>query len=311
MIVSRRVILLGVSVLLAVSSGVAIASPKARSAAIAAVAPPPSPKNEPQPAPRVYLFRGALGPIFSTGMDRLAKKLAQAGIEADVYEFTICRLVADRAMSSYRASPAPIVLIGHSMGGLCSIIFADVLAKENIPVSLVITIDPSRASGNVPLNVERFINIFLSGNILGGGDIVPKPVYRGHFASFDLRDHKETNHIKIDKEDDIHLQLIDMITQLPRVSPQGAGNAVPLRYRVPADARLELWDSGVRLSAHAGDTLARVAAQNHLPMWSLSQVNRLQENTPLPAGKQIVIPRHLLPAQTEPEMVSTEHRRSR
>ena len=301
-------ILLAVSVLLAVSNGVAIASPKARSAAIAAIAPPPSPQNEPQPTPRVYLFRGALGPIFSTGMDRLAEQLTQAGINADVYEFTICRLVADRAMASYRASPAPIVLIGHSMGGLCSIIFADMLAKENIPVSLVVTIDPARASGNVPLNVERFINIYLSGNILGGGDIVAKPGYRGHYASFDLREHKETNHIKIDKEDDIHAQLIDMITKLPRVSPQGAGDAVPLRYRVPAYAKLELWDSGVRLPTHAGDTLARLAAQHHLPMWSLSQVNRLPEDTPLPAGKQIIIPRHLLPAQTAPEVVSPSHR---
>ena len=303
-------ILFVVSVLLAVGGGASIASPKAGGAAIAAVAPPSSPEIEPQPTPRVYLFRGALGPIFSTGMDRLTERLTQAGIRANVYEFTICRLVADRAMSDYRASPAPIVLIGHSMGGLCSIIFADMLAKENIPVSLVVTIDPARATGKVPFNVERFINIFLSGNILGGGDVVATPGYRGHYASFDLREHSETNHIKIDKEEDIHAQLVDMITQLPRVSPQGAGDAVPLRYRVPADAKLELWDSGIRLSARAGDTLARVAAQHHLPMWSLSQMNQVPENALLPAGKQIVIPRHLLPAETAPKVASPEHQHS-
>ena len=50
------------------------------------------------PRGRVYLFRGALGPIFSRGMDRLTDRLEEAGIRADVYEFTICRLIADQAI---------------------------------------------------------------------------------------------------------------------------------------------------------------------------------------------------------------------
>jgi len=316
MVALRRMSLLVLGALIALNCTMVVASSKelnkgsqaSRVAAISTISPPPPAENEPLPKPRVYLFRGALGPIFSTGMDRLAEQLTKAGIDANVYEFTICRLVADRAISKYRAAPAPIVLIGHSMGGLCSIIFADMLAKEKIPVSLVVTIDPAQASGNVPLNVERFINIFFSNGILGGGDIVAEPGYRGHYASFDLKEHKEVTHITIDKEDDIHVQLVDMITQLPRVAPQGAGDAVPLRYVVPADAKLELWDSGVRLPTHAGDTLERVAAQYHLPMWSVSQMNPVSENTPLQAGQQVVIPRHLLPAAIAPEAASPDRR---
>ena len=95
---------------------------------------------------RVYLFRGALGPIFSRGMDDLTKRLQQSGISADVYEFTICRLIADQAIRDYRSAPVPITLIGHSMGGLCALIFADILRTENIPVSLLVTIDPAHAA---------------------------------------------------------------------------------------------------------------------------------------------------------------------
>jgi hypothetical protein len=63
------------------------------------------------PPPKIYLFRGAMGPFFSTGMDRLEEKLTQAGFSANVYEFTICRWIGERAISSYKETPAPIVLI--------------------------------------------------------------------------------------------------------------------------------------------------------------------------------------------------------
>lgn len=288
----RRIGLLAAMVMLAVilpMAGTAIAATNT-------VASPPVAEAEPLPQPRVYLFRGALGPIFSRGMDGLAARLTEAGLKADVYEFTLCRLIAARAITTYRETPAPIVLIGHSMGGLCALIFADVLGKENIPVSLVVTIDPAHASPNVPLNVERFINIFLSDGVLGGGDIVPEPGYRGHYASFDMKDHGEITHINIEKTDYIHEQLVNMILQLPRVPVRADDGAIPLRYLVPADTRVELWDSGIRLPVRRGDTLERVAALYHLPVWSLLQVNQLQENTPLAAGQEIVVPRHLLPA---------------
>src|SRR5262249_466919 len=57
----------------------------------AAAAPPAQAEPSPVvPRGRVYLFRGALGLIFSRGMDRLTEKIQRAGITADVYEFTIC-----------------------------------------------------------------------------------------------------------------------------------------------------------------------------------------------------------------------------
>src|SRR5262245_35691134 len=41
------------------------------------------------PRGRVYLFRGALGLIFSRGMDKLAKRIEEAGVSVDVNEFTV------------------------------------------------------------------------------------------------------------------------------------------------------------------------------------------------------------------------------
>ena len=98
------------------------------------------------PRARVYLFRGALGLIFSRGMDKLTEKLHRAGFKADVYEFTICNLITSSAIDTYKRDPAPIVLIGHSMGGRCALQFAEALQAENIPVNLIVTIDPAHLS---------------------------------------------------------------------------------------------------------------------------------------------------------------------
>ena len=265
----------------------------ARSPDAAVTITPVAPPVASQPPPRVYLFRGALGPIFSRGMDRLTTRLNQAGIRADVYEFTICRLIADQAIRDFRDNPAPIVLIGHSMGGLCALIFAGILKSENIPVSLVVEIDPAQASPKVPLNVERFINIFLSDSILGGGDVVAEQGYQGHYASFDLKQHEEVTHINIDKMTSLHEQLVTAITQLATTPAPANEEAVPLRYVLPPDAPLELWDSGMPQLARSGDTLQSLAALNRVPLWSLTQANQYSENAPLPIGQRILIPRRL------------------
>jgi pimeloyl-ACP methyl ester carboxylesterase len=273
-----------------------IAPPSHAAARTGAAAPPQSQQAAPRPRGRVYLFRGALGPIFSRGMDRLTEKLEQAGIRADVYEFTICRLVAAQAIRDYRDDPAPISLIGHSMGGLCALTFAEVLRDQDIPVSLVVTIDPAQASPGVPLNVERYINIFLSSSILGGGDVVARQGYQGHFASFDLSKQDKVTHINIDKMDSIHQQLVAAILQIGATPPKAEGQTIPLRYVVPPDTPLELWDSGQVLVARSGDTLQRLAAFHHLPLWSLTQINQVPDSEPLTAGQSVIVPRHLMPA---------------
>lgn len=237
-----------------------------------------------------------MGPIFSTGIDRLSEKLVKAGFSADVYEFTLCRFIGNRAIASYKESPAPIVLIGHSMGGLCSVLISEMAAKENIPISLVIAIDPAHATDDVPLNVERFINIFLSDSVLGGGDVVAVPGFRGHYASYDLKLNSRVTHINIEKSDDIHRQIVEMVTQLPRVqAPQTEADAVPLRYQVPADTLVELWDSGLRVPVRTGDTMESIAAAHRVPLWTLAQSNSLAENATLTPGQSIVVPRHLTP----------------
>jgi hypothetical protein len=193
------------------------------------------------------------------------------------------------------------------MGGRCALQFSEKLRDESIPVSLVVTIDPAHLSPQVPLNVERFINIFLSKDVLGGGDIKAAPGFRGQYASYDLAKHDEVSHITIDKMDSIHQQLVAKIVQLAATPAKDDGEPLPLRYVVPPKTEIELWDSGMAVAAHPGDTLPTLAERYHLPLWSLTQLNPMPENAALIAGQRIIVPRHLAPPAAVSEPMSSGH----
>ena len=67
---------------------------------------------------------------------------------------------------------------------------------------------------------------------------------------------------------------------------------------MPAKADIELWDSGMAVSARPGDTLQTLAVQYHLPLWSLTQVNPMPDDMRLIPGERITVPRHLEPSLT-------------
>ena len=265
---------------------------------------PPMPPVVATPAEpvRVYLFRGALGLIFSRGMDRLKELVEQAGMTVSVDEFTVCRHVAEQAIRDYREKPAPVALIGHSMGGLCALTFAGMLKSENIPVSLVVTIDPAHASPKVPLNVERYINIYLANDVLGGGDVKAETGYQGHYASFDLSKQAGVLHINIEKMNTIHMQLVAKLRDLAATPARAEREGVPLRYTVPRDVPVELWDSGVPVYTRPGQTLDAIAAAYQVPLWALMQGNPAANGAPLVANQRVIVPRHLVPFAALPTL---------
>ncbi len=46
-------------------------------------------------------------------------------------------------------------------------------------------------------------------------------------------------------------------------------------------------------SAHAGDTLHSLAGVYHVPVWAMTQLNRIEKAPPLSEGERIVVPRYL------------------
>jgi hypothetical protein len=253
-----------------------------------------TPEAPASPRGRAYLFRGLIGAI-DWGMDELAARINRGGVTANIGSHLGWRDVANQAIADYRRHAAPISVVGHSIGGDSAIEFAEVLNAAHVPVSLMITYDPTRMAGKVPSNVERYINLYQSSNILGGGDLAPGRGFHGHFASFNLKNRAEVIHINLDKFDKIQEQLAGKIRALAATPARGEGEAVPLRLVFPATGPIELWDSGMPVSAHAGDTLQTLATAHHVPIWALLQLNKKGEGAALTEGERVVVPRFLGP----------------
>jgi LysM repeat protein len=266
------------------------------------VPPPPIERPRIEPRGHAYLFRGVGGLIYSRGMDKLADDINRTGVKASVSTYLTWRVAADDAIRAYRKDKSPITVIGHSAGGDSALAFAWQLNRSGVPVSLVVTYDPTRMASDVPPNVARFINVYQSRNIMGGGDVSPGREFRGHFASINLKDHGEIVHINIEKAERIHEQLVRKIAELAATPTDTQGDAVPIRVVVPARAAINLWDSGTPVTAAPGDTLPSLAAAHRVPVWALAQVNRLSEGSRIKPGQRIVIPRHLTPTAQPAEI---------
>jgi hypothetical protein len=270
------------------------------------VSPPPQAADQiAAPRGRAYLFRGVAGLIYSRGVDKLAARIRHSGIPASVDTYLLWRPVADAAIRDYRRDPQPVTLIGHSMGGDAALDFAEYLNAAHIPISLLVTYDPSRIADDVPPNVERYINIYQSSNIMGGGNVVQGSRFHGHYASYNLKDHTEIIHINIEKENRIQDQIVAKIAELAQTPAAAEGDALPIRLEVPADAAIELWDSGLAVQAHAGDTLKTLAATYRVPLWAIAEVNSVSDREPLADGQRIVVPRHLVPMPMPPSTVAS------
>ncbi len=238
---------------------------------------------------RAYLFYGLI-PQIDWGMDELAARINRSGIAAGNYSHASWRGVADQAISDYRRDPKPIAVVGHSIGGNSAVEFAQALGAAHVPVSLLITYDPNRGGDTIPANVHRYINLYQSSNILGGGDLTPGPGFHGHYASYNLKDRSEIIHVNLDKFSRIQELLAAKIRSM---GAGGEGEAVPLHIVFAATGPIELWDSGAAVSAHGGETLQALAASYHVPAWVVAQINRKSESAALSEGERVVVPRYL------------------
>jgi hypothetical protein len=81
----------------------------------------------------------------------------------------------------------------------------------------------------VPANVRRYINLYQSSNVLGGGDLAPGRGFHGNYASFNLKNRSEVIHVNLDKFPRIQEILASKIRSAGAISE----GREPLRLVVP------------------------------------------------------------------------------
>jgi hypothetical protein len=137
------------------------------------------------PRGEVVLLRG-LANVFSTGMDRLAARLAEAGYEAEVGNHLDWPTEARRLLAAARNGGVrrPLAAIGHSLGADDAIRLAGAAGAEGLALDLLVTFDPVQV-GVVPPGPRHVVNFFL-GNGLWGRPLQPAPGFEGSIENVEV-----------------------------------------------------------------------------------------------------------------------------
>jgi hypothetical protein len=174
---------------------------------------------------RVFLFRGLAGAIFSTGMNRLSRKLEEAGHTASVHGWAHRKVVQRETIDAVQSGKLTeqIATIGHSLGGNSANCMASKLMGKGIDVSYVGTIDPTEPRekpAGVPLDNFRSRDI--------RAEKIPGAVDH-HFPSL--------NHIQIDKADAVHKRILEQCELLDDAfANENASDNVPISAETEVSA---------------------------------------------------------------------------
>jgi pimeloyl-ACP methyl ester carboxylesterase len=132
----------------------------------------------------VYLMRGLLN-VFSLGLDAIAARLNQHGIQATVHNHMEAEAIADEAIQACKnGSENEIILIGHSLGASAVVEMADRLSAAGVRAALVVSLDPvtkTTANGNT----YRIVNYYISSGV---GKVVDRGSrFHGSLQNVDIK----------------------------------------------------------------------------------------------------------------------------
>lgn len=178
------------------------------------------------PQAQIYLVRGLFG-VFSLGMDQLAIKLREQGYEPRLIGWEQWGVASNEILVNGRGGNAgQIILIGHSLGADSAVQIADSVAKQNIPIDLVVTFDITQPL-QVPDNVERFINFYQENGV--GKRAIAGPGFQGQLSNVDLSADRSLDHLNIDES--VRLQQI-VVNKVFEVTFQQAQQAPARRKTI-------------------------------------------------------------------------------
>ena len=183
-----------------------------------ALLPPPSGPVQAYSYGRVILLRGLMN-VFSRGLDALKIEMKQRGLPVELYNHTAWTEVADKLIAEHKTNKnlEPIILIGHSLGADASVVMANWLAEHGVPVRLVITLDGVGDGLTAAAGSAEVINYYKPHQF--GQEILASKAFRGTITNIDLSDHPDIGHLNIEKNPDLHNQIITKVLEIMKKKP--------------------------------------------------------------------------------------------
>lgn len=170
----------------------------------------------------IYLLRG-FADVFSRGLDELGRKLSERGLKVHVISHGAwASAAADIVANQKKYGHRPVILIGHSLGANAAILMAKRLRKENIQVEYLATF-AATAPDPVPDNVGKVDNYYFETN--GWGEkVVGGTGFHGDMENKDYSRAHDIGHFNIDKQADIHEQIIRNVLHYMQPSQRKAAS---------------------------------------------------------------------------------------
>lgn len=164
-------------------------------------------------AEEVYMIRG-YNDVFSVGMNQMTSRLKRHGINASVHSNGEWKGLARNIIRREKRDKVshPIVIVGHSLGGVEVPKFANALAEGGVKVSLAIGLDPGFAA---PIafgpNVRQVVNY----KIPSGQDYRRGRGFTGNIKTIDVSRYG-VDHVGIDKSPQVQSLVIARIRRKVR-----------------------------------------------------------------------------------------------
>ena len=162
----------------------------------------------PAAAEEVYMVRGFAN-VFSRGMDQMTRQLRARGIRARSMSNGEWQAVAQdiiRRSKQGRVSH-PIIIAGHSLGGVEAPNFANALGSAGVTVALVIGLDPGFP---VPNSFGSGIRHVVNYKIPSGQDYRRGRGFTGRMETIDVSRYG-VDHVGIDKHPGVQKLVINRI----------------------------------------------------------------------------------------------------
>lgn len=157
-------------------------------------------------AEEVYMIRG-FADVFSAGMNQMTNRLRSQGIRATSHSTGDWRSLSKDIIRRHKQGKVshPIIIAGHSLGGVDAPQFANALGRAGVPVALVIGLDPGfpepQAFGK---GAKRVINY----KIPSGQNYRKGTGFRGSLRNVNI---SGVDHVGIDKSPKVQNLVIGQI----------------------------------------------------------------------------------------------------
>jgi hypothetical protein len=164
--------------------------------------------SSPAQSEEVYMIRGFLN-VFSDGMNQMTRQLKSRGIRARAISNGDWRNVANDIIrrSKQKKVSYPIVIAGHSLGGVEAPSFANALGAAGVPVALVIGLDPGFSQ---PPAFRKGAKRVVNYKIPSGKNFRRGSGFSGSITTVDVSKFG-TDHVGIDKNKRVQSLVINQI----------------------------------------------------------------------------------------------------